>query len=273
MIETKIENEIENSKNNDVITVNEISILNSFQKWVNYESLIFKIIGVLLFLVGIPLLFAYGAGFIYFILGIITFRQGVLLSASSKFSKNLSLTDNTEILNTLKPLKDFFVIDSILKTLVLLLSIFSLIVGSFMIFKDYKSGNSNLKPKEQRLLKKKTSETIENKNIKLKVNSIDTIQTEKNKIFKVKLDVSNLSNKDKFISSSDFLIKDDKNNSISESGIQMNIDGMKPFTNKILAPENDTKIDLYYQLDSSAKVKEINFEDFNENDKFTFEIE
>ena len=206
----EVESKIENPINNSHHTYNAPTLksnLMGFNKWSKFFGVYNIIVGIIVLLIGIPLLLIFGLGIFYIILGYINIRLGMNLIRSGNMAKLASQTTSPAELKLVsnegvKELKNYFKTNSIL---VILTTTFLMVFGLLGMLLAYTNSG---------IVDNANSITFEDKNnLEIKVLKIDnnppnsiTIP-EGQKIAQVDISLKNNSRQDRVLLSKDLYMK------------------------------------------------------------------
>ena len=206
----EVESKIENPINNSHHTYNAPTLksnLMGFNKWSKFFGVYNIIVGIIVLLIGIPLLLIFGLGIFYIILGYINIRLGMNLIRSGNMAKLASQTTSPAELKLVsnegvKELKNYFKTNSIL---VILTTTFLMVFGLLGMLLAYTNSG---------IVDNANSITFKDKNnLEIKVLKIDnnppnsiTIP-EGQKIAQVDISLKNNSRQDRVLLSKDLYMK------------------------------------------------------------------
>jgi hypothetical protein len=108
-----------NKDNNLSFNLEETDSIKKYSYWTNIISLICKISGIIVMILGIPMLFAFGFGLVYIGLGFLTYKFGTWFKSSSDAVKFLPDSKSPEelkasLFNIINPLAKINKIQAIL---------------------------------------------------------------------------------------------------------------------------------------------------------------
>jgi hypothetical protein len=291
-----MENKNLETNNNLIYTLTaEELVLKRFSYWSAFIGNIFRVVGIILIILGVPLMLVMGIGVIYLILGYIYYKLGGWYIVSSnatnnKLEKGEGESNYTSMITAFDALTKAFKTQAIIFLLAAVLSTFVIGVTAGVLLKkpELLKMNNNFKTEinkektdenKEKIITVKTIKASLNQpaktdNVNITVTSIDksipSYSSEKDMI-QVNFDFSNVASKDIYFASGDFTLKDSDNN-VYEDKLNLELTRTKSFSNLVLAPTGKSSGTLYFQTNKNAKDVRLVYNDYQANSQIEISL-